>query len=80
MAIHPDERLLEELRRRQQTPDRRAKLRERVTVEHALAHVGRWQGRRARYRGVRKNRFDLWRAAAIGNLHLLPEVPAAPAA
>ena len=47
VSIHPDEALLAELRRRQQTPDGRAKLRERVAVEHALAHVGHWQGRRA---------------------------------
>jgi hypothetical protein len=31
--------LLAELRQRQQTPDGRAKLRERVAVEHALAHA-----------------------------------------
>ena len=54
VSIHPDEALLQELRERQQTPQGRAKLRERVAVEHALAHVGHWQGRRARYRGVRK--------------------------
>ena len=51
VSIHPDEALLAELRRRQQTPDGRAKLRERVAVEHTLAHVGHWQGRRARYAG-----------------------------
>jgi hypothetical protein len=62
VSIHPDEALLAELRRRQQDPDGRAKLRERVAVEHALAHVGHWQGRRARYRGTRKNLFDLRRA------------------
>src|ERR1700760_3030945 len=50
VAIHPDEALLAELRQRQHTPQGRAKLRERVAVEHALAHVGHWQGRRARYR------------------------------
>ena len=50
VTIHPDERLLVELRERQATPDGRAKLRERVAVEHTLAHIGRWQGRRARYR------------------------------
>src|SRR5947209_646802 len=33
--IHPDERLLAELRQRQLTPQGRAKLRERVAVEHA---------------------------------------------
>jgi hypothetical protein len=71
VSIHPDEALLIELRQRQQTSQGRAKLRERVAVEHTLAHVGRWQGRRARYRGVRKNLFDLRRCAVIHNLHVL---------
>jgi Transposase DDE domain/Transposase domain (DUF772) len=71
VSIHPDEQLLQELRERQQSPAGRAKLRERVAVEHALAHVGRWQGRRARYRGLRKNLFDVRRAAVIHNLHVL---------
>jgi len=51
VSIHPDEALLIELRQRQQISQGRAKLRERVAVEHTLAHVGQWQGRRARYRG-----------------------------
>ena len=71
VSIHPDEALLIELRQRQQTPQGRAKLRERVAVEHILAHVGRWQGRRARYRGLRKNLFDLRRCAVVHNLHVL---------
>jgi transposase len=71
VSIHPDEALLIELRERQQTPQGRAQLRERVAVEHTLAHVGRWQGRRARYRGVRKNLFDLRRCAVVHNLHVL---------
>jgi hypothetical protein len=71
VSIHPDEALLIELRQRQQTPEGRTKLRERVAVEHTLAHIGRWQGRRARYRGVRKNLFDLRRCAVVHNLHLL---------
>ena len=71
IAIHPDEALLAELRQRQQTPEGRAKLRERVAVEHALAHVGHWQGRRARYRGTRKNLFDLRRVAVVHNLHII---------
>ena len=74
-AIHPDEALLAELRHRQQDPDGRAKLRERVAVEHALAHVGRWQGRRARYRGTRKNLFDLRRVAVVHNLHIIARQP-----
>jgi hypothetical protein len=57
-----------ELRQRQQTPLGQAKLRERIAVEHTLAHVGHWQGRRARYRGVRKNLFDLRRSAVGQNL------------
>jgi transposase len=71
VSIHPEERLLCELRARQRTPEGRAKLRERIAVEHTLAHVGRWQGERARYRGQRKNLFDLRRAAVIHNLHVL---------
>jgi Transposase DDE domain/Transposase domain (DUF772) len=71
VSIHPDEALLTELRQRQVTSAGRAALRERVAVEHALAHVGQWQGRRARYRGVRKNLFDLRRYAVVHNLHVL---------
>ena len=71
VSIHPDEALLAELRRRQKTPAGRAKLRERTQVEHALAHVGHWQGRRARYRGTRKNLFDLRRVAVVHNLHVI---------
>ncbi|MBE3559904.1 MAG: transposase [Ktedonobacteraceae bacterium] len=71
VSIHPDEALLIELRQRQQTPHGRAQLRKRVAVEHSLAHVGRWQGRRARYRGTRKNLFDPRRCAVVHNLHVL---------
>ena len=71
VSIHPDEALLIELRQRQQTPQGRTQLRQRVAVEHTLAHVGRWQGRRARYRGLRKNLFDLRRCAVVHNLHVL---------
>lgn len=75
VTIHPDERLLGELRQRQVTPLGRAKLRERVAVEHGLAHIGRWQGRRARYRGSRKNLFDLRRCAVVHNLHVIARLP-----
>jgi hypothetical protein len=33
--------------------------------------VGQWQGRRARYRVLRKNLFDLRRCAVVHNLHAL---------
>jgi len=75
VSIHPDEALLAELRHRQQDPDGRAKLRERVAVEHALAQVGHWQGRRARYLGTRKNLFDLRRVAVVHNLHIIARQP-----
>jgi len=71
VSIHPDERLLEEFRERQSTPEGRAKLRERVKVEHSLAHIGHWQGRRCRYVGERKNLFDLRRSAVVHNLHVI---------
>jgi hypothetical protein len=71
VSIHPDEALLIEFRERQQTVQWRAQLRERVAVEHTLAHVGQWQGRRVRYPCVRKNLFDLRRCAVIHNLHVL---------
>lgn len=76
VSIHPDERLLSELRQQQQTSAGRAKLRERVPVEHDLSHVGRWQGDRARYCGTRKNLFDLRRTAVVKNLFVLSHLPA----
>jgi hypothetical protein len=75
VQVHPDERLLAELRACQQTPQGRAKLRQRIQVEHTSAHVGRWQGHRARYLGQRKNLFDLRRVAVVHNLHLTARQP-----
>lgn len=75
VSIHPDEALLMELRERQQTASGRATLRERVGVEHSLAHVGQWQGADARYMGERKNLFDLRRTAVVNNLHVLARSP-----
>jgi hypothetical protein len=72
--IHPDERLLAEFRHRQLTAAGRAQLRERVAVEHSLAHIGHWQGERARYRGQRKNLFDLRRAAVVHNLFVWQQI------
>jgi hypothetical protein len=77
ISIHPDEALLAELREYQTTPAGRARLRERVKVEHTLAHVGHWQGHRARYRGTRKNLFDLRRVAVVHNLHVIARQPPA---
>jgi hypothetical protein len=71
ISIHPDEAMFVELRRRKQTPEGRQLLRERVAIEHCLAHVCRRQGPRARYWGVRKNVFDLHRVCTVENLHAL---------
>ena len=68
---------MQELRQRQLTAMGRAKLRERVVVEHTLARVGQWQGDRARYIGVRKNLFDLRRMAVVHNLHVIARMPEA---
>jgi Transposase DDE domain len=71
VSIADDEPLQQRLRKHLATPRGRARLRERVRVEHKLAHLVRRQGRRARYRGVRKNLFDLRRASAIQNLEAI---------
>ena len=71
VSIHRDEQFLQELRLRQLTPQGRAKLRERVSVEHSLAHLSHWQGQQARYRTLRKNLFDARRYAIVHNLHVL---------
>lgn len=63
VSIAEDEQLQHRLRKLIATRKGRHHLRERVAVEHQLAHLGRKQGRRARYRGVRKNLYDARRAA-----------------
>jgi len=68
ISVHPDERMLLHLRSLKSTPEGRKDLRQRVAIEHALAHVGRRQGPRARYLGVRKNVLDLRRTCAVENL------------
>jgi Transposase DDE domain/Transposase domain (DUF772) len=68
VTMGDDEALQKKLRRLQSTRAGRAKLRERVGVEHRLAHIANRQGPRARYRSARKNTFDLRRLAAIQNL------------
>jgi transposase len=75
VTVHPDERLLFELRQKQLTPLGRQKLRQRVYVEHSLAHLGHIQGHRARFIGVHKNLFDLRRTAVVHNLHQLSHDP-----
>lgn len=68
VSISDNERLQQRLRKQLATPRGRERLRKRTAIEHKLAHIARRQGRRARYLGVRKNTFDLRRAAAIQNI------------
>jgi hypothetical protein len=66
-----DETLQEKLRKLQASRTGHAKPRERVGVEHRLAHLSNRQEPWARYLGVRKNTFDLRRLAAVRNLETL---------
>jgi len=68
--IAKDEPLQLRLREAASTPAGRNRLRQRVPVEHGLAHVVQRQGARATYLGTRKNLFDLRRTGAIQNLEL----------
>jgi len=77
IAIHEQEAMLIGLRALKKTPAGRAQLRARVTIEHSLAHLGRRQGPRARYIGVRMNTFDVRRTAAVENLHALDRLQTA---
>ncbi len=77
VAIAEDELLQKKLRLAIATPDGRARLRERVAIEHRLAHHARKQGTRARYIGARKNVFDARRYAATVNLERLQLAEAA---
>lgn len=69
-----DEKRQQQLRSKVKTPQGRAELRQRVSVEHRLAHIVYRQGDRARYLGVRKNLFDLRRASTIQNLETIHRV------
>ena len=70
VSIAENEPLQKKLRQMSKTKSGRDQFRERVPVEHRLAHIGQRQGKTARYRGVRKNLFDLRRAATIQNLEI----------
>jgi len=74
VSIAEDEALQKKLRKLQSTSSGRQALRERVAVEHSLAHIAARKGRRARYIGVRRNLLDLRRAAAIQNLEALQRI------
>ena len=62
---------MKKLRAEVKTPEGRAARRERVEIEHELAHIVARQGDRARYFGARKNEYDLRRAGVVFNLHAI---------
>jgi hypothetical protein len=68
ISIAENEGLQQRLRKLQRSPAGRERLRGRTGVEHRLAHLVQRQGKRARYKGTRKNTFDVRRACAIQNL------------
>lgn len=68
VSIAADESRQRKFRALQRSPSGRALLRQRAAVEHSLAHIAARKGAHARYRGTRKNLFDLRRAATIQNL------------
>jgi len=80
VTIGDDEPLQQKLRRLQSTRPGRQKLRERIPVEHRLAHLSNRQGPRARYRGIRRNNFDLRRLATLQNLETIARKVAGTAA
>ena len=71
LSIHPNEPFMLELRSKAKSPEGRANLRTRVKVEHGLATIHSRQGDKARYRGLRKNLFDVRRHAVVENLFVI---------
>jgi hypothetical protein len=69
--IAEDEQRQHRLRKEQATAKGRERLRSRTGIEHRLAHLAARQGPTARYKGIRKNLFDLHRMAAIQNLETI---------
>jgi hypothetical protein len=70
LSIREDEQFQHKLRAQIKTKRGRASLRKRTAVEHAISHQLAHQGRRARYKGLRKNQFDGRRHAAVSNLQV----------
>jgi hypothetical protein len=77
LTIREDEQFQQKLRAKLRTKRGRAALRKRTAVEHAIAHQLAHQGRRARYKGLRKNQFDGRRHAAVSNLQVATRYAAA---
>jgi len=70
LTLREDEPFQQKLRATMKTKRGRASLRKRTAVEHTISHQLVHQGRRARYKGLRKNQFDGRRHAAVSNLQI----------
>lgn len=68
VQIHPQEALLAAAREYQASPDGQATLRQRVTVEHALARLAALGIGQARYFGRAKTSWQLYLCAAVANV------------
>lgn len=68
LSIHPQEALWLGLRAARRPADGRQARRQRTAVEHTFARFDQIPGKRARYKGTRKNTLDLRRTAAVHNL------------
>jgi hypothetical protein len=68
VSVHAQEGVLQEARAYQKTPEGRARLRERVGIEHRLARLGQLGIGQARYVSRKKTRFQLMMACAVANL------------
>ena len=71
VTMGDDEGLQKKLRSRLKTCTGRARLRERVAIEHHLAHLANRQGPKARYIGTRRNLYDLRRLSSVQNLEVI---------
>lgn len=68
IQVHPQEAMRAAARAYQETAEGRARLRERVAAEHALARLGHLEIGQARYVGRRKSLFQLLMTATVANL------------
>ena len=68
LTLPPQDDVLQRRRALPTTGTGRAALRERVAVEHGLAHVSQRQGTRARYNGTRKTTCHRRLVSAIQNV------------
>jgi hypothetical protein len=68
LRAHPQESVLQEARRYQNSDAGRQRLRKRLTIENALARVAAYGIAHARYKGHAKSRFQLTMACCTANL------------